>query len=66
MTHGELESMQPTENPESDRTAEVAPPIKHTVPWRVTSVTVGLLEARLRVIFVDGTSGECGAQDAFV
>ncbi len=49
--------MQPTENPESNRTLEVEPPIQHTVPWRVTSVTA-LPGSRLRVIFVDGTTGE--------
>src|ERR1043166_2181590 len=36
--------MQPTENPESNRTAEVEPAIRHSVPWRVT--------------FVDGTAGD--------
>lgn len=41
----------------SDRSAELAPEIRHTVPWRVTSVTV-LPGFRLRVTFVDGTAGE--------
>ena len=49
--------MQPTENPESDRTPEVEPNIRHTVPWRVSSVTA-LPDSRLRVTFVDGMSGE--------
>ena len=49
--------MQPNANPEANRTPEVEPTIKHTVPWRVTSVTV-LPDARLRVAFVDGTGGE--------
>jgi len=49
--------MQTTATPETNRATEVAPPIRHTVPWRVTSVTV-LPEARLRVTFVDGTAGE--------
>ena len=49
--------MQPNANTETDRTAEVIPELKHTVPWRVTSVTA-LPNARLRVTFVDGTSGE--------
>ena len=49
--------MQPTENPETNRTPEVEPPIRHTVPWRVSSVAV-LPDARLRVTFVDGTAGE--------
>ena len=49
--------MQPTETPESNRTPEVEPAIRHTVPWRVTSVTA-LPDSRLRVTFVDGTTGE--------
>jgi hypothetical protein len=32
--------MQPNANPETDRAFEVAPEIRHTVPWRATSVTV--------------------------
>ena len=49
--------MQPTENPESNRTPEIEPEIRHTVPWRVTSV-VALPDSQLRVTFVDGTTGE--------
>ena len=49
--------MQPHANTETHRTAEVEPAIKHTVPWRVTSVTA-LPNAGLRVVFVDGTTGE--------
>jgi len=49
--------MQPTENSESNRTPEVEPAIRHTVPWRVTSVAA-LPESQLRVTFVDGTTGE--------
>lgn len=49
--------MQPSENPESDRTAEIEPAIRHTVPWRVISVTA-LPDSRLRATFVDGTTGE--------
>ena len=49
--------MQPNANTESNRTAEVEPTIKHTVPWRVTSVNA-LPDALLRVTFVDGTAGE--------
>ncbi|HEV8722626.1 MAG TPA: DUF2442 domain-containing protein [Candidatus Binatia bacterium] len=49
--------MQPDENPESNRTAEIEPAIRHTVPWRVSSVTA-LPDSRLRVTFVDGTTGE--------
>jgi Protein of unknown function (DUF2442) len=49
--------MQPNANPETNRTPEVEPAIKHTVPWRVTVVTA-LADARLRVTFVDGTIGE--------
>lgn len=39
------------------RTTEVAPEIRHVVPWRITSVTA-LPAFRLQVTFVDGTSGE--------
>jgi len=49
--------MQPNANTQGNRTPEVEPTIKHTVPWRVTSVTA-LTDARLRVAFVDGTVGE--------
>ena len=49
--------MQPTENPESNRTAEIEPAIRHSVPWRVISVTA-LPESQFRVTFVDGTKGE--------
>jgi len=49
--------MQPHANAKTDRTAEVEPTLRHTVPWRVTSVTV-LADARLRVTFIDGTTGE--------
>ena len=42
---------------EADRTPEVAPEIRHTVPWRVVSVAA-LPGFRLQVTFVDGTSGE--------
>jgi hypothetical protein len=56
-THGELEFMQSNASTKSNRTPEVEPAIRHTVPWRVTAVTA-LPQARLRVFFVDGTSGE--------
>ena len=49
--------MQPNANAEGDRASEVTPTIKHTVPWRLTSVTT-LPDACLRVTFVDGTAGE--------
>ena len=42
---------------EADRAPEVAPEIRHTVPWRVTAVAA-LPGFRLRVTFVDGTDGE--------
>lgn len=48
--------MQPNANAEGNRAPEVTPTIKHTVPWRVT--VTALPDARLRVIFVDGTVGE--------
>jgi Protein of unknown function (DUF2442)/Domain of unknown function (DUF4160) len=56
-TDGGLEPMQPTETPEGNRTPEVEPAIRHTVPWRVTSVAA-LPDSRLRVTFVDGVTGE--------
>jgi len=49
--------MRSTANTETDRAVEVVPKIRHTVPWRVTSVTV-LRNAQLEVTFVDGTSGK--------
>ena len=49
--------MQRTENPESNRASEVEPAIWHTVPWRVTSVTV-LPDSRLHVTFMDGVTGD--------
>jgi Protein of unknown function (DUF2442) len=49
--------MQPNANAQSDRTPEVEPAIRHTVPWRLTSASP-LPDARLRVAFVDGTVGE--------
>ena len=49
--------MQPNANTECNRTPGVEPTIKHTVPWRVTAV-IALPDARLRVTFVDGISGE--------
>jgi hypothetical protein len=49
--------MQPHANTETNRTPELEPAIKHTVPWRVTFVTA-LPDSRLRVVFVDGTTGE--------
>ena len=49
--------MQPAKNSESDRAAEVEPSIRAIVPWRVASVTA-LPDNRLRVTFVDGTTGE--------
>ena len=53
--------MQPNANAENNRTPEVEPTIKHTVPWRATSVTA-LSDARLHVTFVDGTAGEVHMQ----
>ena len=53
--------MQPTENPESNRTTEIEPAIRHSVSWRVTSVTP-LPDFRLRVTFVDGMVGEGGGK----
>jgi hypothetical protein len=53
--------MQPNANAENNRTPEVEPTIKHTVPWRATSVTA-VSDARLHVTFVDGTAGEVHMQ----
>jgi len=50
-----------TANTETDRAVEVAPKIRHTVPWRVTSVTI-LPDAQFEVTFVDGTSGKVDMQ----
>ena len=49
--------MQSTESSQSNRTAEIEPAIRHTVPWRVTSVTA-LPDSRLGVAFVDGVIGD--------
>jgi hypothetical protein len=49
--------MSQTSAPEPDPAAPVDPPIRHTVAWRLTSVQA-LPDARLRVTFVDGLSGE--------
>ena len=49
--------MQQNANTEGNRTPEVETTIKHTVSWRVTYVTA-LPDVRLRVTFVDGTTGE--------
>ena len=54
--------MQPTANTETDPAFEVAPEISHTVPRRVTSVTV-LPNGQLQVRFVDGTSGKVDMQE---
>jgi len=53
--------MQPNANAESDRTPDIIPQLRHTVPWRVTSVSA-LSDARLGVTFVDGTAGEVHLQ----
>ena len=49
--------MPPNANAQANRTPEVEPAIKHTVPWRLTSVAA-LPDARLHVVFVDGTNVE--------
>jgi uncharacterized protein DUF2442 len=53
--------MHPAKASESDRTSELVPAIRPTAAWRVTSVEV-LPEGRLRVSFVDGTTGEVEMQ----
>lgn len=45
----------------ADRPPDVAPEVRHTVPWRVTSVGVRP-DFRLHVTFVDGTAGEVDLQ----
>jgi len=49
--------MQSTSTPKTDRATEVAPPVVPAAPWRVV-VAEALPGMRLRVVFVDGTSGE--------
>lgn len=49
--------MQPTQDPEGDRTSEIVPALRHAAPWRVSSVRI-VGEARLQVTFIDGTVGE--------
>jgi hypothetical protein len=49
--------MQPTQISKTDRPPAIEPAIRHVVPWRVESVSA-LPDLRLRVTFVDGTTGE--------
>ena len=49
--------MPQSETTEAHRAPEVAPAVRHTVPWRVTAVRP-LSGLRLHVTFVDGTAGE--------
>ena len=49
--------MQPIAGANADPALAVAPPIRHTVAWRVCSVEAGP-NFRLRVTFVDGTQGD--------
>ena len=49
--------MQPTATPQTHKTLDIETAIRHTVPWRVTAVGV-IADARLRVTFVDETSGD--------
>ena len=53
--------MQPTGIPQTDRASEVTAGVRPKVAWRVTSVEV-LPQARLRVCFADGTTGEVAMQ----
>lgn len=53
--------MQSAKAPEADRAVEVVPELRHTVPWRLTSVQA-LENASLHVIFVDGTEGDVHMQ----
>ena len=49
--------MQPAETTEADSAAGVVPTPRALTPWRVLSVDL-LTPMRLRVTFVDGTTGE--------
>ena len=49
--------MQPTQVTETDPSARVVPDPRPSAPWRVVAVEP-LGDMRLRVRFVDGTSGE--------
>ena len=48
--------MHPQRIPEEDRTAEVIPPVRPAMPWRVRTVAA-LPEYRLSVEFLDGLKG---------
>ena len=54
--------MRPIAETKADRAAEIAPAVRHVVPWRVVSVNE-LPEQRLFVVFVDGTAGEVHMRD---
>src|SRR5947209_17194964 len=58
---GGLGSMQPSETPKADFPAGVVPIPRPSAAWRVVAVEP-LPEMRLRVKFVDGTSGEVHLQ----
>lgn len=49
--------MQRIKEPKTNQAPQVAPPIRHTVAWRLKNAT-GLPGARIRVTFIDGTEGE--------
>jgi hypothetical protein len=49
--------MQPTQISKTDHPADIEPTIRHGASWRVVSVTA-VPDLRLRVTFVDGTTGE--------
>ena len=57
LVDGGLGPVLTTATTDANRTPEVTPPIRHAVPWRVAAVTA-LPDARLRVVFVDGTTGQ--------
>lgn len=48
--------------PQEDRTAEVTPPVRPSMPWRVKTVTP-LPEYRLSVEFMDGLTGIVDLRD---
>jgi len=54
--------MQSAKASQADRATEVVPAVRPTAAWRVTFVEV-LPDARLRVRFIDGTTGEVDMQE---
>src|SRR6266704_2987044 len=53
--------MPPAKSTQADSTAGVVPPVRPAAPWRVVRVEASA-GGRLRVAFVDGTTGEVRMQ----